>query len=52
MARVAVVGQTVVRTLFQGANPIGETIRIGLLFGTIPDRKASLASPIQSLRAE
>jgi putative ABC transport system permease protein len=28
MARVAVIGQTVVRTLFQGANPIGETIRI------------------------
>jgi putative ABC transport system permease protein len=28
MARVAVVGQTVVRDLFQGANPIGETIRI------------------------
>jgi putative ABC transport system permease protein len=29
MARVAVIGQTVVRELFQGANPIGETIRIG-----------------------
>ncbi len=28
MARVAVIGQTVVRELFQGANPIGETIRI------------------------
>jgi putative ABC transport system permease protein len=28
MARVAVIGQTLVRELFQGANPIGETIRI------------------------
>lgn len=28
MSRVAVLGQTVVRTLFQGVNPIGETIRI------------------------
>jgi putative ABC transport system permease protein len=28
MARVAVVGQTVVRDLFQGANPIGDTVRI------------------------
>jgi putative ABC transport system permease protein len=28
MARVAIVGQTIVRTLFQGANPVGETIRI------------------------
>jgi putative ABC transport system permease protein len=27
-ARVAVIGQTVARQLFQGANPIGETIRI------------------------
>jgi putative ABC transport system permease protein len=28
MARVAVIGQTVARTLFSGANPVGETIRI------------------------
>lgn len=28
MARAAVIGQTVVRELLQGANPIGETIRI------------------------
>jgi putative ABC transport system permease protein len=28
MARVAVIGKTVVRELFQGANPVGETIRI------------------------
>jgi putative ABC transport system permease protein len=28
MARVAVIGQTVLRELFAGANPIGETIRI------------------------
>jgi putative ABC transport system permease protein len=28
MARVVVIGQTVARTLFQGANPVGETIRI------------------------
>jgi putative ABC transport system permease protein len=28
MARVIVIGQTVARTLFQGSNPIGETIRI------------------------
>ena len=28
MARVVVIGQTVARTLFNGANPIGETIRI------------------------
>ena len=27
--RVAVVGQTVVRDLFGGANPVGQTIRIG-----------------------
>jgi putative ABC transport system permease protein len=29
MSRVAVLGQTVVRELFQGANPVGETIRLG-----------------------
>jgi putative ABC transport system permease protein len=29
MARVAVLGQTVVRELFQGADPVGETIRLG-----------------------
>jgi putative ABC transport system permease protein len=28
MARVAVIGQTVARTLFRGTNPIGETVRI------------------------
>jgi putative ABC transport system permease protein len=28
MARVVVIGQTVARTLFQGSNPVGETIRI------------------------
>ena len=28
MARVVVIGQTVARTLFNGANPVGETIRI------------------------
>jgi putative ABC transport system permease protein len=28
MARVAVIGQTVARELFHGANPVGETIRI------------------------
>ena len=29
MARVAVIGQTIVRELFHGTNPVGETIRIG-----------------------
>jgi len=29
MSRVAVIGQTLVRQLFQEANPVGETIRIG-----------------------
>jgi putative ABC transport system permease protein len=29
MGRVAVIGQTVVRELFGGANPVGETIQIG-----------------------
>jgi putative ABC transport system permease protein len=29
MGRVAVIGQTVVRELFPGVNPIGETLRIG-----------------------
>ena len=28
MARVAVIGQTIARTLFQGTNPVGETMRI------------------------
>jgi putative ABC transport system permease protein len=28
MARVAVIGQTIARTLFQGVDPVGETIRI------------------------
>jgi putative ABC transport system permease protein len=28
MARVAIIGQTIARTLFQGENPVGETIRI------------------------
>jgi len=31
---------------------VASSVGIGLLFGTIPARKASLASPVQSLRAE
>jgi len=45
MARVAVIGQTVVRELFQGANPIGETIQIGntsfRVKGILPPRGTS-----------
>jgi putative ABC transport system permease protein len=44
-ARVAVIGQTVVRELFQGANPIGETIRIAnatfKVKGVLPPRGTS-----------
>jgi putative ABC transport system permease protein len=44
-ARVAVIGQTVVRELFGGANPIGETIQIGnanfKVKGTLPPRGTS-----------
>jgi len=42
MARVVVIGQTVVRTLFNGANPVGETIRIRntnfLIKGVLPPK--------------
>jgi putative ABC transport system permease protein len=31
---------------------VASSVGIGLLFGTIPARKASLASPVTSLRAE
>ena len=31
---------------------VASSIGIGLLFGTIPAQKASLASPVTSLRAE
>ena len=47
MARVAVIGQTVVRELFQGANPIGETIRIAnanfKVKGVLPAKGTSAA---------
>jgi putative ABC transport system permease protein len=45
MARVAVIGQTVARELFQGTNPIGETIQIGntnfRVKGILPPRGTS-----------
>jgi putative ABC transport system permease protein len=45
LARVAVIGQTVVRELFGGANPIGETIQIGntnfRVKGVLPPRGTS-----------
>jgi putative ABC transport system permease protein len=47
MARVAVLGQTVARELFLGANPVGETIRINnanfTVKGLLPARGASPA---------
>jgi putative ABC transport system permease protein len=47
MARVVVIGQTVVRTLFADTNPIGETIQVGnasfRVTGTLPAKGTSPA---------